>query len=238
GPATQVAVHSPGGGGGPGVQIGLVLVSAAEEAGIDIELKAMPGSAHWDAFDSGEYDISSHWICGMQFDPIQLYGWYHSDNYFPVGERTNRGNAVRLQSDELDALIDELETLDPEGEASRPTFDEALTVFLNELPTVASIQTIYPVFFSTSVWEGWPTEGDPYSIPADWWGHFLFVIGNLKRAGSSSPAGRPRRAGEACRIRDRTGTDTVGMSPRRAQCAPRSLGCQGLRTRVFAPLRR
>ncbi len=169
---------------GPEYQIGLVLVNAAQEAGIDIELKAMPGSAHWDAFDNGDYDISSHWICGMQFDPIQVYNWYHSDNYFPVGERTNRGNAVRLQSDELDSLIDELDTLDPEDEANRPTFDEALTVFMNELPAVASIQTIYPVFFSTSVWEGWPTEDNPYTIPADWWGHWLFVIGNLTRAGS------------------------------------------------------
>jgi peptide/nickel transport system substrate-binding protein len=168
---------------GPEYQIGSFFANTAKEAGIDIELKALPGSASWDAFDTGNYDISCHWICGMNFDPNQLYGWFHSRNHVPVGERTNMGNASRLQSPELDALIEQLDTVDPEDEANRPIFDEALDVYMKELPAVPSIQTIYPVFYNTAVWEGWPTEDNPYTIPACWWGQYLFVIGNLKPAG-------------------------------------------------------
>ncbi len=168
----------------PEYQMGLTLVNTAKEAGLDIELKAMPGSAHWDAFDNGEYDISAHWICGMQFDPVQLWNWFHSENYFPVGERTNRGNAVRFVDPEFDALVDELRTLDPDDEANKPVFNAALEKFMQESPSIASVQQIFPVFFGTSVWEGWPTEEDPYAVPTSWWGHYMFVIGGLRRAGS------------------------------------------------------
>ncbi len=168
----------------PEYQMGLTLVNTAKEAGLDIELKAMPGSAHWDAFDNGDYDISAHWICGMQFDPVQLWNWFHSENYFPVGERTNRGNAVRFQDKEFDALVDELRELDPEDEANRPKFDAALEKFMTESPSVASVQQIFPVFFGTSYWEGWPTVEDPYALPTSWWGHYMFTLAGLRKAGS------------------------------------------------------
>lgn len=168
-------------------QIGASFADTAREAGLDIELKSLPGSAWGDAFYTGQYDISCHWVCGMQFDPNQLYAGFHSRTYVPIGERANQGDqsASRLQSPELDALIEELDVIDPEDEANKPIFDEALDVFLSELPAVASIQTIYPVFFNTSAWTGWPSADDPYSIPANWWGQFMFVIGNLKPAGDA-----------------------------------------------------
>ncbi|HYH10729.1 MAG TPA: ABC transporter substrate-binding protein [Thermomicrobiales bacterium] len=164
-------------------QIGSSFANTAREAGIDIELKSLPGSAWGDAFNTGDYDISCHWICGMQFDPNQLYDDFHSRNYVPIGERAeNDYESVRLQRPELDALIEELEYADPEDEANRPTFDQALEVFMTELPAVASIQTIYPMFFNTAYWTGWPSADDPYTIPANWWGQFMFVIGNLRPA--------------------------------------------------------
>lgn len=171
---------------GPEYQMGLTLVNTAKEAGLDIELKAMPGSAHWDAFDAGEYDISAHWICGMQFDPVQLWNWFHKENYFPVGERTNRGNAVRFVNDEFSQLVDDLRASDPDDEASQPVFNATLEKFMAESPSIASVQQIFPVFFGTSVWEGWPTEENPYAVPTSWWAHYLFTIGGLRRKGSDS----------------------------------------------------
>ncbi len=167
-------------------QIGVNYVATAREAGIDIALKSLPGSAFGDTFLPGEYDISCHWIDGMSFDPVQIYDAFHSRNYVPVGERATEGDgsAARLQSPELDALIDELERIDPEDEANMPVFNDALTVFMQELAMVASIQTTYPFMFNTAYWEGWPTDDDPYAIPANWWGQFLFVLGNLRPAGS------------------------------------------------------
>lgn len=162
-------------------QIGASFANTAKEAGIDIELKSLPGSAFGDTYNTGQFDITSHWICGMQFDPNQLYDDFHSRNFVPIGERAET-NAERLQSTELDALIEQLDTINVEAEASKPVFNDALTVFMTELPTVASIHTTYPMFFNTAYWTGWPSAEDPYTIPANWWGQFLFVIGTVTPA--------------------------------------------------------
>jgi peptide/nickel transport system substrate-binding protein len=166
-------------------QIGANFANTAKQAGLDVEIKSLPGSAFGDAFDTGQYDMSCHWVCGMQFDPNQLYRWFHSRNYVPIGERANQGNATRLQSAELDALVEQLDTIDPDDPASKPVFDQALDVFLAELPAVPSIQTVYPFMYSTQYWTGWPSEEDPYTIPANWWGQFLFVIGSVQPASGS-----------------------------------------------------
>lgn len=167
-------------------QIGANLANTAKQAGLDIEVKSLPGSAFGDSFDTGQFDISCHWICGMQFDPNQLYRWFHSRNYVPIGERVNAGfNASRFKNPEFDALIEELDYIDPEDPASKPTFDKALDVFLSELPAVPSIQTVYPMLYSTQYWEGWPSEEDPYTIPANWWGQFLFVVGTVTPVAAS-----------------------------------------------------
>ena len=165
-------------------QIGVNFANTAKQAGIEIEVKSLPGSAFGDAYDTGQYDLTSHWVCGMAFDPNQLYSWFHSRNYVPIGERANQGNSVRFKNAELDALIEELEVVSPEDPANKPTFDKALDIFLSELPAVPSIQTVYPMLYSTQYWTGWPSEEDPYTIPANWWGQFLFVVGSVTPTGS------------------------------------------------------
>jgi peptide/nickel transport system substrate-binding protein len=166
-------------------QIGSSFANTAKEAGIDIELKSLPGSAFGDAFQTGNYDLTIHWLCGMQFDPNQLFAGFHSRNYRPIGERAENDHASsRLQSPELDALVEQLDTIDVEAEASKSVFNDALTVFMQELPAVAPIQTVFPLFYNTAYWTGWPSAENPYTIPAHWWGQFLFAIGNLKPTGS------------------------------------------------------
>jgi peptide/nickel transport system substrate-binding protein len=169
-------------------QIGQNIANSAAEVGIDMQVKAMPGSAFGDAFALGEYDLTSHWLCGMQFDPNQLYTQFTSQYYQPVGTRVNQGGdgaRTRLQSAELDAVVAELQDADPADPAVRPTFDEALDTYMAESPAVALIQTIYPLLFSDQVWTGWPSPDNPYTIPAPWWSHFLFAIGNVQPAASS-----------------------------------------------------
>lgn len=164
-------------------QIAVNFANTAKQAGLEIQVKSLPGSAFGDAFSMGDYDLTSHWVCGMAFDPNQLYSGFHSRNYVPIGERANQGGdagKTRFQNAEFDALIEQLDTTDPEDPASKPVFDQALDVFLSELPAVASIQTVYPMVYNTQYWTGYPSEDNPYTIPANWWGQFLFVIGTVK----------------------------------------------------------
>jgi peptide/nickel transport system substrate-binding protein len=169
-------------------QIAQNIANGLAEIGIDMQVKAMPGSAFGDAFGAGEFDLTSHWLCGMQFDPNQLYQQFHSQYYQPVGTRINQGgdgSRTRFQSPELDALVDELTDADPADPAVRPVFDQALDLYMAQIPAVPLIQTIYPLLFSTAYWTGWPTPDNPYTIPAPWWSHFLFAIGGIEPVAAS-----------------------------------------------------
>jgi peptide/nickel transport system substrate-binding protein len=124
----------------------------------------------------------------MQFDPNQLYQQFHSQYYQPVGTRINQGgdgSRTRFQSPELDALVDQLTDADPADPAVRPVFDQALDLYMAQVPAVPLIQTIYPLLFSTAYWTGWPTPDNPYTIPAPWWSHFLFAIGGVEPVAAS-----------------------------------------------------
>ena len=169
----------------PEYQIGENFAAEAKKVGIDVQVKSLAESAWSDAMATGDYDLSSQWICGMQFDPGQLYDDFHSRNYQPVGTAANQGNQTRTRIPELDAIIDQLATVNPEDPASKAVFNQALDIFLKNLPIIPTIQTIAPFIYNTRYWTGWPTSEDQYGIGANWWGQFLFVIGKLSPAGGA-----------------------------------------------------
>jgi len=168
-------------------QIAVSFAEDAKQAGIDVQVKSLPGSAWGDAYAVGDFDISCHWVCGMQFDPNQLYSGFHSRYYKPVGERIDTGGdqaRSRLQDPEFDAIIDKLDVAEPEDPANKPTFDAGLDEMLKESPALATIQTVYPQLFNTRYWTGWPTDDNPFAIPTNWWGQFLFAVGALEATGA------------------------------------------------------
>ncbi|MGC4192617.1 MAG: ABC transporter substrate-binding protein [Thermomicrobiales bacterium] len=170
-------------------QIGQTIVQAAQSIGITIDLKSLPGSAFGDAFQTGDWDMTTHWICGMQFDPDQLFTNFHSKYYVPVGQRAVSGGdqaCARLNNPEFDKIIDQMDDVNPDEEKNQDLFFQGLDKFMELLPCTPVIQTIYPFMYSTQYWTGWPDPNDMAhaTIPANWWGQFLFTIGNLKKAGS------------------------------------------------------
>ena len=168
-------------------QIAVSFAETAKEAGIDVVVKSLPGSAWGDAYAVGDYDISCHWVCGFQFDPNQLYNGFSSRWYKPLGTRIDDGGdqaRARLQDPELDAIILKLDDASPEDPANRADFDAGLDRFLMQLPAVATVQTVYPQIYNTQYWTGWPTDENPFAIPTNWWGQFLFAVGALQPTGA------------------------------------------------------
>lgn len=173
----------------PEYQIGQTIVQAAQSIGIAIDLKSLPGSAFGDAFALGEWDLSSHWLCGMQFDPDQLFTNFHSKYYTPIGTRSVNGGdpgSTRFKNADFDKIIDQMDDVNPDDPKNEELFFKGLDKFMELLPCTPIIQTIYPFMYSTQYWTGWPKQEDiaTATIPANWWGQFLFTIGNLKKAGS------------------------------------------------------
>ncbi|MGC4105784.1 MAG: ABC transporter substrate-binding protein [Thermomicrobiales bacterium] len=168
-------------------QIGQTVVQAAQKIGITIDFKSLPGSAFGDAFQTGDFDVTSHWICGMQFDPDQLFTQFHSKYYVEIGKRAVNGGdpaCARLNNPDFDKIIDQMDDVNPDDEKNQDLFFQGLDKFMELLPCTPIIQTIYPFMYSTQYWNNWPDQSkmDQATIPANWWGQFLFTIGNLKKA--------------------------------------------------------
>lgn len=169
----------------PMFEIGQTMARAAADVGLQIEQKSLPGSAFWDTYALGEYDISNHWLCGMEYDPIQVFGGFSSNNYKPVGTRVNSGGdqgSARFQNADFDKLIDQLEAISPDSPDAKPLYDKTLDLYLTELPSCPSIEQVAPMLYNTTYFTGWPTTENQETIPASWWGGFLFTIGNLTKA--------------------------------------------------------
>jgi peptide/nickel transport system substrate-binding protein len=167
--------------GDPEYQIGTLLAENAKEVGIDIQVKSLPGTPFTDAYQLGDYDLTSHWLCGVSLDPAQLYSKFLIRQYKPIGERALQdNNETRTQIPELNDIALQLEQVNPDDEANKPLFDQGLEAFMKNLPAMPSIQTTYPFAFSTKYWTSWPTADNNYAVAANWWAQFLFVIGGIQ----------------------------------------------------------
>lgn len=171
--------------GNPMFQIGQTMADAAKSVGLQIQQKSLPGSAFWDTYALGQFAISNHWLCGMDYDPIHVYGGFHSRNYKPIGTRVNSGGdqgSARFKNADFDKLLDQIDAVSPDAPAAKPLYDKALDLYLTNLPSCPSIEQVAPMLYNTTYFTGWPTTEKQETIPASWWGGFLFTIGNLKKA--------------------------------------------------------
>ncbi|MGH2534587.1 MAG: ABC transporter substrate-binding protein [Thermomicrobiales bacterium] len=178
----QINIIVPGGTTVQEYQIAQTLADNAADIGLDILLTGLTFPAHSDALGFGQYDVSSHWVCGLAFDPNELYDNFESEDAVPLETRATRGNASRMQIPELDEIVAQLSVVSPDDPANQPLFDQGLEIFMRNLPAIPSIQTVFPFTFGTAYWTGWPTQDNLYNIPVNWWAQFLFVIGSLQPA--------------------------------------------------------
>ena len=149
----QADLHHPGGRSAiRSTRSRTLLADAREKVGIDIEVKRCSARRYPDAYQLGEYDITSHWLCGAALDPGQLY-----TKFLTRRLQAGRGACDSRPQRDADA--------DPEAERrrraaqnrstrttrrTRPLFDQGLEAYLKNLPAMPSIQTIYPFAFGRS----------------------------------------------------------------------------------------
>ncbi len=81
-------------------------------------------------------------------------------------------------------------------EALIPLYEEAMAIWLRDLPVIPIAQAPALVPFNSTYWTGWPTAEDPWNMPVNWWATFNLVVngypdpetnewvGGLKPAGS------------------------------------------------------
>ena len=171
--------------GNPEFLIGQLLADELKKIGIEATVRSYQGPIFTQKYNTGDFDIISYWLCGVSFDPNQLYANLQSDRYVAIGQTAVNGNQYRVKDAELDSLSRQLDVVDPSDPKNKDLFDKALAAYYKALPGIPVIQTTYPAAFNTTYWTGWPSDEDLYQVPLNWWGQFLFVIGRLKPTGKT-----------------------------------------------------
>lgn len=171
--------------GQPEYQIGALLAGELTKLGVDAQVRSYTNTVWTQKFNTGDWDMNSHWICGVSFDPGQLYTQYEGQKAMPIGQTAVNGNQFRIRDDKLTADAMKLDNTDPTASDAKPLFDAALADYYRVLPHIPVIQTTYPTAFNTTYWTNWPTDDNLYHVPANWWGQFLFTIGKIKPTGAT-----------------------------------------------------
>jgi peptide/nickel transport system substrate-binding protein len=163
--------------------IGQLVSQELKKLGLNASVRSYSGSVHSEKYERGQFDISSSWVCNMSWDPGQLYTFLESRYAKKVGVNAVGRNQVRFRNAEMDRIATRLSNLDPESAEAKPLLEQAMEIYYKTLPVIPVIQTAYPAYYNTTFWEGWPTQDDLYNVPNNWWGQFMFVIGQLKPTG-------------------------------------------------------
>jgi peptide/nickel transport system substrate-binding protein len=159
------------------IKVATVIADQLRAAGIAVETQTLSGSALDDAIRRGDYDLKVHSFCpGYIVENLDLF---HSKNYVPLGEMAPwyERNSFRYQNPELDAVVDEMFQVPPDDtEALTALFQDAMEIWLPDLPVIPIVQAPALVPFNSTYWTGWPTAEDPWNMPVSWWATFNLVI--------------------------------------------------------------
>lgn len=168
-----------------GDPIGPVLAQQLQTAGFDALLSVQQNTALTEAMAAGNFEMNVGPHCGSLYDPWQTLEHFHSKYAAPEGESVSNLRApTRYSNPELDAILDQLETMQPSPEDPEylELVKQATEIFARDLPEISLAEELHTLVFNTTYWTGYPNAQDPYVAPYLPWEGFALVIHNLEPA--------------------------------------------------------
>ncbi|HVU12225.1 MAG TPA: ABC transporter substrate-binding protein [Phototrophicaceae bacterium] len=168
-------------------QIAQDVADEAQNVGIQLTVKHEDGAVFDNDRDTGNFDITSHWLCFTALDALDLYGQFTSDQPIPTnGERTSCDcNWIGFKDPTFDQAVATIKANGPDTDAAKAAYTTALTEWMKNLPGIPVVQTIYVMPWNTTYWTGWPTDSNMFTVPFTWWATFIKVPFELKSTGAS-----------------------------------------------------
>ena len=99
-------------------------------------------------------------LCGSVSDPYKTFSRFHSRGSAPIGEPAPDPNPSRFENAEFDALVDAMAVLAATDEGFDELADQALAIWLHELPVIPLVQARLLTPFNETYWTNWPTRGE------------------------------------------------------------------------------
>ena len=163
------------------------LSQALDDAGFEAPENVEPGgSTAWnDDLHVGDSDTIFFVHCGSLSDPYETLQHFHSRFSREIGERVpNVIASTRYENPEYDAIIDEMEAMEPSPDDPEymDLAAQALEIYLEDKPSIQLAEELHAVVFNTTYWEGWPTAENDHMAPYPPWNGFYMIIHNLEPA--------------------------------------------------------
>lgn len=159
------------------MKVSTVLADQLAAAGFQVEMQPLSGGVREDTLLRGDWDISLQAFCpGYIVENLELF---HSKFYVELGEPAPwfERNSFRYQNPELDAIVDQMFQVSPDDtETLVGLYQDAMGIWLPDLPVVPVVQAPALVPFNSTYWQGWPTAENPWNMPVSWWATFNLVI--------------------------------------------------------------
>ena len=167
---------------------GRMVVQQLQAAGVDANLRLIEWGVFRDQTGRGNFTGAVDWDgCGSTVEP-----WFGMNRYNkvwaqPIGTAgteyvDNTSNAGRWSNDQYSTLMDQMGQYPIGDPRVMDLYQQALTVWADELPDIPLVQTPTLYLFNQTYWTNWPTADNAYIQPPAHWEQFLKQLVNLKPA--------------------------------------------------------
>jgi len=162
------------------VRMGNILAEQMRAAGFDATFQPLEDGIFYADVSNG---ASQAWVtdlCGSVSDPYETFSRFHSRFSGPIGESVPGVNASRFENAEYDEIVDAMAVLAADDEGFNELADQALAIWLHELPGIPLVQARLLTPFNNSYWTNWPTSDNNYIQPGHWWVTGALMLHNIQ----------------------------------------------------------
>jgi peptide/nickel transport system substrate-binding protein len=136
-----------------------------EPLGVKLSVEDLAGQTFEDRIAKGDFDVAYYSQLGGPGPYYEFRQMLHSDNSAPLGESAP-SNYGRYSNPEVDKALDDFAAADEATQKKLlSTVQEAM---LRDVPVIPTTESVQWYEYDTSSFTGWPTEDDPYALPAPW----------------------------------------------------------------------
>ncbi|MCB0071464.1 MAG: hypothetical protein KDE20_08395, partial [Caldilineaceae bacterium] len=165
------------------VQSGRLAFAVADswtKFGVETSVNTMTAGSFWNASSTGEYEAGSYWPgCAIGADIYPNVSYWHQKYIVPTGQPAP-GNQHRHSSDEIAAILDELETVTSDDPRNVELSKDLLMEMAQEMHWIPMFGTSKFVPVNEYYFTNYPTADNYYEGPWWWWSNFKFIIANIE----------------------------------------------------------
>lgn len=133
--------------------------------GVELSIDDLAGQTFNDRLAKGDFDLAYWSQVGGPGPYYELRQILHSANSAPLGQNAS-SNYGRYENPAVDKALDDFAQAD---EATQhKLLNTVQAAMLRDVPVIPTTESVNWYEYDTGAFTGWPTEKDPYALPAPW----------------------------------------------------------------------